>query len=438
MSINSPHAFTIYNCKAPIGQLPVELLADIFHIGLQEYGLDDLRAIKYLGAITSTCSAWRYAALDTPSLWRRIIYKESAVPKSKGREIPPHTKDRLLAYLSRSEGCNILLHLHFCSTRRAQAIKKTVYPHLPRCFAISLSSNAASNLDSFLPLPGNLCRLTEFTCIVHFANSNSHPPIFVEPERVTLRKLALDGTRPSLSRISTQDLEDVRLTRLHNTWPEGATFVCRCHSLTTLIISDDIPFDTDRPSAPFTLPNLIHLEISGFAILRASHTPNLQTLIISLGFGDNFSGAVIPLPSWSALTTLILTYRDMDTVEIISLMVLNPGIKRLILLGCVGIDYIVQLLKGDGMGGAANTHGTTLLPSLSLLRVWGSAALGMGVFQSLFAHRPTLRIEHDEPLGGQIHADVEMTVEELDQNVEPGVFRLRRESPEGTAVSVNA
>jgi len=139
------------------------------------HGLDDHRAITYPCAITSTCSAWRYAALATPSLWRRIIYQERAVPKSKSKDraILRHTKDRLLVYLSRSKHCNILLRLNFCaSILRAHAIKKIVYPHLPRCLAISLSSNAESDIKDFLPLPGNLCRLTESTCVIHFANSN--------------------------------------------------------------------------------------------------------------------------------------------------------------------------------------------------------------------------------------------------------------------------
>jgi len=247
----------------------------------------------------------------------------------------------------------------------------------------------------------------------------------VEPERVALRKLTLDSARVSLSSIGTQDLEDVQLTLDYGTWPEGATFVSRCHSLTTLIISDDSLFGADQPFAPFTLPNLVHLDIFGFAMLRASHTPNLRTLIINEGFGDNFGGAIIPMPSWSALTTLIIRDTDMDTVEIISLLVLNPGIKTLILSDCVGIHFIVQLLKA---GGAANIHGTTLLPSLSLLRVWQSTTPGKGGFQPLFAHRPTLRIEHDEL--DEIHADeFETTFEALGQNDEPGVFWLRSESP---------
>ena len=439
MSIHSRRAFTIHNYEAPIGQLPVELLTDIFHIGLQEYSLEDHRAIKHLGTIASTCSAWRDAALGTPSLWQRIIYEErhGAVPKSKskGREIPRHTKDRLLAYLLRSKGCNILLHLGFShNTRRTQAIKKVVYPHLPRCLEISLSFAMEHDMKYLLPLPGNLCRLTKFTCVVHFADLDrrlEHPPIFVEPETITLRKLTLNRARPSLLSVGTQDIEHVRFSQHCNRWPEGATFISRCHSLTTLIISDDFPFGTDRSTAPFTLPNLIHLDIVGFEMLRASNTPNLQTLIIREGYGGNFCGTVNPMPSWSALTTLIILYTNMDTAEIISLLVLNPGIKRLELFDCIGIDYIVQLLKGDdtgGTGGTANIHGTTLLPSLSLLRVWDSTTPGGGGFQPLFARRPTLRIEHDER--HRIHADdFEMTVEELNQNDEPGVFWLRPECP---------
>ena len=397
MSHHSYHPFAIYNRETPIGQLPVELLSDIFHIGLQEYGLDDHHAIKYLCAITSTCSAWRDTALGTPLLWQRIIYKEPAIPKPNGRTIPRHTKDRLQAFLSRSKDCNLLLHLDLCaSTLRAPAIKKIVYPHLARCLAISLSFNAESDIKGFLPLPGDLCRLTEFTCISHSADLYSQPRIFVEPQRVTLRKLTLDNACAPLSSIGTQGLQYVRLKRHYGAWPECRTFISRCHSLTTLIISYYLPLDTDRPFAPFTLPNLIHLDILGFEMLRASHTPNLQTLIIREG--DNFDDTVIPIPSWTALTTLIIMDTDMKTVEIISLLVLNPGIKRLILSDCVGIHYMVQLLKGNDMGGAANIHGTTLLPSLSLLRVWQSTYLRR--FQPLFAHRPTLRIEHGGP--GQI------------------------------------
>ena len=94
----------IHNREAPIGQLPVELLADIFHIGLQEYGLDDHRAIKYLGAITSTCSAWRYAALGTPSLWRRIIYKERCRPEIQRPRDPSAYKGSFAGILIALEG----------------------------------------------------------------------------------------------------------------------------------------------------------------------------------------------------------------------------------------------------------------------------------------------------------------------------------------------
>jgi len=46
---------TIYNDEAPVSKLPMELLSEIFHIGLDEYDPDNHHAIKYLSTISSIC-----------------------------------------------------------------------------------------------------------------------------------------------------------------------------------------------------------------------------------------------------------------------------------------------------------------------------------------------------------------------------------------------
>ena len=219
-------------------------------------------------------------------------------------------------------------------------------------------------------------------------------------------------------------------------WPEGMKFISRCHSLTTLIMADEIPFSTEQPFASFTLPNLIYLDTVGFTMLTAAHTPYLQTLILRDVDGNEFAGAVIRLPSWPALTTLCCIYTIVDSEEIRSLLGLNPCIKRLILSKCDGIKDITQSLEADD---------TASLPSLRLLQVFDP---DVGGFHSLFAHRPTLRIEYGAGCGpSYITADEsKATIEEVGHHDEPGVFKLRNFGPgivarEGAgrqAVSVNA
>ena len=406
----------------------MELLTDIFYIGLQECDLDDHRGIKYLGAITSTCSAWRNAALGTPLLWRRIIYKDhcdDVPPESKDPAIPQHMKERLLEYLSRSKGCSILVHLEFgANSFQTQAVKRIVRPHLPRCLSISLRGK----IDDFLPLPGELYRLTEFACAAGHpgGDESTRPSIFTDPERVTLRKLTLTETRLPLDNINVQDLEDVLLSSSCDTWPAGATFISRCHSLTTLIITDDKTFGEEQSFTPFTLPHLIYLDIVGLTIFTAARTPSLQTLILNNVYCDEFRGTVIQLPSLPGLTTLCVMCADANSVEIMSLLALNPGIKRLILSECDGIYDVIQSLKGDGTGGAANTDDTTLLPSLSLLQVCECSDLGLDEFRALFTHRPTLRIEYGATCGPcYMHVDtLKATIEEPSQDDEPDVFTL--------------
>jgi len=197
-------------------------------------------------------------------------------------------------------------------------------------------------------------------------------------------------------------------------WPEGVTFISQCHSLTTLIMADDI---TEQSFPSFTLPNLVYLDTIGFKMLTAAHTPNLQTLILREVDDDEFAGTDIRLPSWPALTTLCCTYADSE--EIRSLLGLNPRIKRLILSKCFGIQDIIQSLEADD---------TTLLPSLRLLQLFDPDG---GGFHSLFAHRPTLRIEYGVGCGpNYIDADeLKATVEELGHDDEPGVFKLHNFGP---------
>jgi len=445
---------TIHNREAPVSNLPMELISEIFCIGLHEYDLDDHRVIKYLGAISSTYSAWRDAALGTPSLWRRIVYEDRSdnlLLKTEDPTMFRHTKDRLLAYLSRSKSCSLLLHLNFgTNSLRTQDIKRIVCSHLPRCLSISLGFKSTHSISDFLPLPGNLCRLTEFTCVTYTTNLRSDAPfpIFAEPERVSLRKLTLHHARASLEGIGVQDLEYVRLTQQYDIWPGGATFVSRCHSLTTLIITDRIPFGTHQPFTPFTLPNLIYLDTFGLTMLKAARTPNLQTLILSFVYDSELGGTVIQPHSWPALTTLCVINADANSAEIISLLVSNPGIKRLILSECDGDHDVVQLLKGDDTGGIANADGTAFLPSLSLLQVCESSIPGIGEFRPLCTHRPTLRIEYGPTCGtGSMDADtLKATIEEPFQSDEPGVFRLLnferriavKEDAEPRATSVDA
>jgi len=426
------HTLAIHNREAPVSKLPMELLSEIFHIGLEEYDPDDHHAIKYLSTISSICSNWRGTALGTPSLWRCIIYMDydhdhDPHPNTKNPAIPRHTQDRLFAYLSRSKNCGILLHLRFgANPLRIQAIKRILSPHLPRCLSISLGFKFEPNMKDFLPLQGNLCRLTEFTCMsIYFGvDARPPPPVFAEPGTASLRKLILDYSRPSLDRINVQDLRDVRLMQVCNSWPEGATFISRCHSLTTLVITDNIPFSTDQPFTPFVLPNLIYLDTMGFALLRVAHTPNLQTLVLTDINGDDFRDAFIPLSSWPALTALCVIGGNLISEGFISLLGQNPGIRRLILSACVDIYGIVELLmKDDDKGGAANNHGATLLPALRLLRLCHSWTPHASGFHTLLAHRPTLRIDYSAMCGPISADELKVMVEELREDDEPGVYQ---------------
>ena len=413
----------------------MELLSEIFHIGLDEYDLDDHHAIKYLSAISSICSTWRGAALGTPSLWRRIIYMDhnhNPHPKTKSPTIPRHTKDRLFAYLSRSKSRGLFLHLRFgASSLKIQAMTRILYPHLSRCLSIWLRFVSESNMGDFLPLPGNLSRLTEFTCVSdtlsrsYFGSSQCAPlPIFTEPERVSLRKLILRRSRPSLGSINVQDLEYVRLTLIYHPWLKSATFISQCHSLTTLITTDSYSLGPEQP--PFTFPNLMYLHIVGFTMLKATHAPNLRTLVLTDIDGDESAENVVRLPSLPALVTLCVISGDVISEEITSLLALNTGIRRLMLSECDGISDLVRLLKADDAENTANTLGTMLLPSLSLLQVCDSLVPVADGFHLLFACRPTLRIEHGEMCGpeGTEAGELQEIIEEFGQNDEPGVFKL--------------
>lgn len=182
-------ALTIHNRTNAAGKLPMELLSEIFHVGLDEYSPHDFRMTKYLGAIISTCCAWRDAAMGTPSLWRHIIYEDNHDhPNQEGHSIFRHTGERLRAYLSRSKNCIILLYLKFgAGVPKFQDIKEIVYPRLSRCLTIRLSFADRSTMRNFLPLPGNLPRLTAFDCVTRY-----HRYFYREFEMYTLRLYSPD------------------------------------------------------------------------------------------------------------------------------------------------------------------------------------------------------------------------------------------------------
>ena len=423
-------ALTIHHHQAPVNNLPIELLAEIFSIGLHHYRPDDHRAIKYLSTISSICATWRGAALGASSLWRRIVYTDHGDDPHKIHAISRHTKDRLIAYLSRSKSCGFFLHLRFgASSLKIQAIKRILQPHLSRCHSIWLSFMLETDMEDLFPLPGNLCRLTEFTCVSctlnrsNFGSIERAPlPIFAEPERVSLRKLILKHCRLSLDGINVQDL---RLTHIYPPWPKRLTFIPQCHSLTTLITPDFNLFDPEQP--PFTLPNLTYLDTVGFTMLKVAHTPNLQTLALTDVDGDKFANTVVRLPSLPALTTLCVIFGDLSSEKIKRFLALNTGIMRIMLSDCDGTSDLVRLLKTDDAGSAANTLSTMLLPSLSLLQVCDSSIPDADGFHHLFACRPTLRIEHGETRGvGHFYgSELKETIEEFGQNSEPGVFKFR-------------
>jgi hypothetical protein len=238
-------------------------------------------------------------------------------------------------------------------------------------------------MGDFLPLPGNLSRLTEFTCasggldLSYYPSSGcAPPPIFAEPERVSLRKLTAECCRPTLDGITVQDL---RLTRIRLPWPKGPTFIPQGHSLTTLI--NCTYFGPEQP--PFTLPNLMYLDTVGFAILGVARTPNLQTLVVTDIYEDESANIIVWPPCLPALTTLCVRYGDLTSEEITGLLALNTGIRRLMLSGCIGISDLVRLLKADDTGSAANTLDIMLLPSLSLLHVCDSPASDVYGFHPL-------------------------------------------------------
>jgi len=281
-----------------------------------------------------------------------------------------------------------------------------------------------SSMEDFFPIPGNLCRLTEFTCVsdrldrFYISDGRAPPRILAEPERVSLRKLIVDRFYPSLANVNVQDLEHIRLTMVYHPWPEAITFISQCHSLTTLITTD---LNFPGPAQPhFTLPNLMYLHTVGFAMLEIAHTPNLRTLVI-----DKSASYPVRPPSLPALTTLCVI--NVSSEGITSLLALNTSIRRLILSDCYGVSDLVRLLRADDTGSATSTLGTMLLPSLSLLQVCNTSASSAGGFHLLFACRPTLRIEHGRTCGpGYIDADeLKEAIEESDQNEEPGVFEFR-------------
>ena len=415
-----------HNHNAAASSLPIELLSEIFQVGLAEYPPHDLHSIKYLNVISSTCRAWRYAALGTSSLWRCITYEEkdsNCDPNLKRQTISHRTKERLSAYLSRSKGCSIILCLTFRkSSVRLQRIKKIVYPHLTRCLSITLSLLSKSDVRNFFPLPGNLYQLTTLTCITRSEYYGWYGgTIFTERGSVSLWKLILDNTCLLLDTMNAQDLEEVYLTRDYGVWPESMAFISRCRSLSTLVCH--IRLDVEQPFTPVTLPTLTHIDAVYPSTLLAVRAPNLRTLILRVGMGahdDDDDDNLILLPSWPSLTTFGVVGRYTYSDAVKSLLFSNAGIRRFILVGCGGI---ARLLGGDNPEGVVDTHGAMLLPSLGLLLICGyraeHTARSLG---PLLTRRPELRIEYDEN-NEELDPDIlKAAFEETSQDDEPGVF----------------
>jgi hypothetical protein len=154
----------------------------------------------------------------------------------------------------------------------------------------------------------------------------------------------------------------------------------------------DIRFDVKQPFTPFALRTLIYAGACYESILLALHAPSLQTFVLSC-LMDACDDSVISLPPRPALATLCVVGESTDSDAVKGLLFSNPGIRRLLLVGCGGTDKIVRLLEGDNTGSAVDP-GATLLPSLGLLQVrnfWGehtTCPLG-----PLLIRRPELRIE---------------------------------------------
>ena len=411
-----------HNHSAAASSLPIELLSEIVQVGLAEYPPHDLHSIKYLNVVSSTCRAWRYAALGTSSLWRCITYEDKdSDPNPKRQTISHRTKERLSAYLSRSKGCSITLCLTFGkSSARIQRIKTIVYPHLTRCLSITLSFMWRGDIRNFFPLPGNLYQLTTFTCITRpvrcLMDGGIPPKIFTERGSVSLRKLIV-GTYFLLDTINTQDLEEVYLTGYYGVWPKTIAFISRCRSLSTLVC--DIRLDMEQPFTPVTLPTLTYVDTFYPSTLLAVRAPSLRTLILR---GADDDDNLILLPSWPALTTFCLVDEDADSDTVESLLFSNAGIQRLIFVGC---DGTAQLLGRDNPEGVVDTNGAMLLPSLGWLLICGyqaeHTARSLG---PLLTRRPELRIEYDEEYleVAHDHDKLKAAFKETGQNDEPGVF----------------
>ena len=86
-------ASATHNRNAAASSLPIELLSEIFQVGLAGYPPHELRSIKYLGVISSTCWVWRGAALGTPFLWRCITYEDKDCNPSPKHRIPTIRKN---------------------------------------------------------------------------------------------------------------------------------------------------------------------------------------------------------------------------------------------------------------------------------------------------------------------------------------------------------
>ncbi|CAE6508281.1 unnamed protein product [Rhizoctonia solani] len=85
-----------HNKAQLINQLPIEVLASIFHIVKDMQGdLQSYRSTLIQEIVLQVCAHWRNVALATPILWRHIYISHP----------PPHPKAQL--YISRSGNCSL-------------------------------------------------------------------------------------------------------------------------------------------------------------------------------------------------------------------------------------------------------------------------------------------------------------------------------------------
>ena len=265
---------------APIHKLPNELLAEIFILGLANYQDLHQRSMEYLWAIGATCLFWREVALSTPRLWTSIIFTDH---QGAIIETIPCCHTHMRVCLLRSKDASITVHLRFdWGSDSLKRVTDILIPHLPRCQSIHLHFANEYDAHKFLPLPGRLPSLTEFTCTIeddyYFGDDTPLPlKLFSDPNNgARLQELRLDGELPVFfDEVDAEDLLHIHSTDGPNhSWNNAMALISRAHSLRSLTFRIRGP----RPGVPFpkfTLPHLTHLATKALDFLLTTRTPNL-------------------------------------------------------------------------------------------------------------------------------------------------------------------